>query len=614
MPFALKKIALIAALLGTSATAALSLGLSPRVNQCIVEPDPLCFEPLLAELSERIASLEDGRVFDGYAPIPAAILLKARLPERAEEMSGNITEPDKRRELLTYVGGAYAHNGQFEDALRVLGELEAPQDRAQLIVEIATFSLRDAEVEPTMAPLIDLMDPELVDLVFAEIAGGLIGEGRLQKAGKIATYIFDSDLHAHAIARLSREYARRDDVANALSQLKLLRAPNSAVLARGEVGITLHERGHTAQAKQIFDDTAAMVMKRPADDPTRQDDLQTIAFYLMSSAYFDEALTVIQQVTKPEFRANLHFRLGAHLADTGQITTAVEHLEAAVAVAVSGGERYAQYGTLREIAVTLAEIGKVELATSVAHQIDVSNIAGGTIKSIGDVVLCKGDIAGAERLYASIEHPDLRATGLIEFSAYLAESGNLQKAAIILQEVEAALAKSPIDPNELQDGNYLRGSSIAGLSRAYANQADLNSALRVARTLKDTNQRLWTLIPIYGSAVEAHDARMADELLDLMFTELQAHPKPGDVLSLMSYLSTHPSNIENIAVHKKFAALLKDDQSKSLLFNGIFEMLTMNEKYVLADQVHALIPDQTFRNVAIIELLKRRIGRITDNR
>lgn len=599
-----------AALLGTSVNATPTLDFDATVNQCIIDMTPECFDPLLAEFSKQVAAMTDARNSDGYAPIPAAILLKAGMPKRAEKMTRKISDPDKRKEMLGYIGNAYAYAGQIEEARRILGEIEAPQNRAELIVAIADYELIDADVDPTVKQLVDLMDPEFVDLTFSEIARTLIERGQLQKAGRIAEFIFDPSLHAHVMAFLSREFAVSGDVARAITHLKLIRDPDFKVLPWGEVGIALHEQGYEIEAKQLFDEATAMAIGLPPEDPAKEGHLHTIANYLISGDHVDDALSIAAHVTKPEVRANLFYRLGVHHSDKGEVKPALEFFDTAVSAATSGGNPYQQYGTLREIAINLAKIGEVDAALSVARKIADANPQGSTVKSVGDTVLHKGDIARAEAIYASIGHLDLRAVSLIEFSRFLVSEGDAEKAMSILEALETTLLSTSLNPDSSMEDKYLRGSSISSLSRAYVDQGDLISGLRVAMTIEATDQRLWTVIPVYSHAVEAKDDALSDKIEEILFTELQAHPNPGNVLSLLNFIATHPANLEHIETHKKFAGLLDDDQSKSLLFSAIFENLTVNENYILANEVYGLIPDQSIREVALVEFLKRKIEHI----
>lgn len=611
MPRPINAIFLGTALLAASATTALPFEFQPDVNKCVVDVQPQCFDPLLAELSERIASLKDDQFRDNYVAIPTVFLLKANLPGRAEDISKKIEDPNKRAEMLGYIGSAYARAGLIDDAYRILGDTEDPQTRAMLIVTIASFELRDGDVDQTMPSIIDLMDPEFVDSTFAEIAIALIDRGQLNKASRIAEFIFDPRQQAYAFARLSREYAKVGNVPKAISHLNLMRDPSIQVLAWGDVGFTLHDRGYETEAKHLYDEAVALATGRDPDDSGKDAQLESIAHHLIKSSHADDALPIIELVQNPEVRAYLFQRIGSHYAEKGEIVEALKYFEIAVPTAISGDDKYRKYATLSQIAISLAKIGQVSRALSVASSIQEANIEGSALKSIGDKLLEQGDIARADEIFTSIDHPDLRAVALIGFSKFLDSEGVGQKANAILTNLEATLAAAPVEASDFQDGIYLRGSSFSILSGAFVDRGDLSSGLRVALTIEETDQQLWTLIPIFGAAVEAGDDVLAGKLSETLFAELQAHPKPGNVLSVLSYIATLPANLQNIESHKKYASLLDDSRSRSLLFSGIFENLTMTENLALAYQVLELIPENSFRDAALIELLKRRIERIT---
>ena len=131
--------------------------------------------------------------------------------------------------------------------------------------------------------------------------------------------------------------------------------------------------------------------------------------------------------------------------------------------------------------------------------------------------------------------------------------------------------------------------------------------------ISNPDQKLWTLIPIYGAALEADELLIAEELHVRLMADLRAHPIQGNLNSLVHFLATQPANLENIERHQAYAAMLEDDMSKSLFYNALFETLMWSESYVMADQIHALIPDKSIRDIAIIELLKGRLQRIISN-
>lgn len=610
MPKHLPALLLSATLLGTSSGAALAFGFDAPVNQCIVDPEPECFDILFAELSKRVDALIDAR---GYAPIPAAILLKAERPRRAEIAIAKIKDPARRKEMLVYIGNAYARAGQIDDAYRILKDIKAPQIRAILIATIASVQLRDGDIESTLAPIIELMDVEFIDPTLSDIARMLADSGHLHRASRIAEAIFDARLQAHALGHVSRGFAKAGDVAMAVAHARLIRDRGLQVLVRGEVGFTLHQRGYKAEAMQLYRDAAALVSALKPDDPARDERLESIAHYLIKSGHATAAVALIDRINAPGTRGNLYQRLGHFHAVQGEKEAALRYLGAAVSAASGEKDQYRRYSILREAAMSFAKVGAVDAALSVAQSIQDANIRGGTIKTIGNVLLENGDIARAEQIYLSIDQMDLRAVAVIGFAGFLEAAGQGEEADAHLQALEAALRDAPVRASDMQDGQYLRGSSLASLSRAYSDRGNLKGSLRVALTLEKPDQRLWTLIPIFGAAMDAGDHALADRLNDILFAELKAHPNPRNTLSLIIFLTTFPTNLENIELHRTYAGLLPDDRSKSLLFSAIFEALTQSENYRLAVPVQQLIPEQPLREVATIDLLKRKIESITES-
>ena len=613
MPKSLTAILLGAALMGTTAPAALSFGFETAINQCIVDTQQDCFDTLFAELSDRIAALEDTTARDGYAPIPTALLLKAGMTHRAEAAARKIEDPAKRMELLAHVGNSYARAGQVEEAYRLLAEIEFPYERSFLITEIALIELLDSDIETKLPSLIELMVPEFVDATFTEIARGLSDAGQLKKASEIAPLIFDPQQQAYVLGHVARAFAKDGDVAMASSQLDLIRDPDFQVLGRGEVGFALHMRGDTQEAKRVYDQIVAIVTGLDPDDPAKDERIEHVVYYLIKSGHFDSVLPLIDLAKRPEVKASLYYQLGHAHVQLGETQQALDYLHRAVSIAKRDLDRYKYYTTLRETAVSFAKAGEVDIALSVAKHLQEINLVGAATKAVGDVVLKAGDRARAQTIYASIAHLEIRTVALVEFSKRLDEDGQNEQAARTLNGLETMLAATSAEPDAYQDGNFLRGSSIASVSRAYVNRGALRDGLRLAVTIEDTDQRLWAVIPIMGAAIDARDDKLAKEINEMLYAELQAHPNPGNVQSVLAYLTTLPQNLENIDSHKRYAKLLTDDVSKTLLYNAVFENLTVNGKYVVANDVLNLMPDASLKQVAIIELLKRRIEKITQN-
>ncbi len=613
MPKTLNAIVLGVVLMGTTAPAALSFEFGPAINQCIIDMHQDCFDTLFDEFSARVAALEDTTLRDGYAAVPTAILLKAGMTNRAENTARKINDPAKRMELLAHVGNSYARGGQVEEAYRLLAEIELPYARSLLITEIALIELIDGDITSKLPGLIDLMVPDFVDSTFAEIALGLVKAGQLHKATEIAPLIFDAQQQAHAFGHIARAFAKAGDVAMASAQLDLIRDPDFQILARGEVGLTLHEDGNVLEAKRIYDKAATFAIELSADDPAKNERLERIAYYLIKSGYSDDALSLIALVQKSEVKAALFYQLGQAYLSRGDTEQALDHLQRAVLATTRDLDHYKYYATLRETAVTFAKAGDVDTALAVAERLQEINLVSAAVKAIGDVVLKAGDDVRAQNIYASITHLDIRVAALVEFSKRLDQEGQNEQATRILSGLETMLVATPVQPDAYQDGNHLRGSSFASVSRAYVDRGALRAGLRLALAIEDTDQRLWTVIPILGAAIDASDDMLADEISNMLFSELQSHPRPGNVQSVLAFLTTLPQNLENIDSHKRYATLLTDDVSKTLLYNAVFENLTANEKYVAANEVLNLMPDASLKQVAIIELLKRRIEQITQN-
>ena len=158
---------------------ALSFGFSTPINDCIVTPQESCFDILFAEFSERVELLEEPQLSDSYAAIPAAILLKADLLERAEQAARQIENTTNRDELLAHVGAGYARNGMIAKATQILEEVDEYYARATLITSIAAAAAKDTTVEKAVAPLVPFMPPEFADAILSDISRALIDDGRL---------------------------------------------------------------------------------------------------------------------------------------------------------------------------------------------------------------------------------------------------------------------------------------------------------------------------------------------------------------------------------------------------------------------------------------------------
>lgn len=563
----------------------------PTIEECAETPKPACLDLLFGELNSQIMNIKDNDTREGYSTMPTALFLRAGKLKQAEEAAENIENPDKRDQMLGHVGVSYATDERIDDARQILTMLKSPYEKSLLIAAISFSDMKSGDVTSHLNSLKSQLAPEFAEKTLADIARMLINNGQYDDGVEVTAAISDPRLQSHLFALVAHKFASVGQVQKSFLSLDRIKDPELKIMAMGGTGTEFQENGYLKEAKVVYHAALDSISMLNAGDPAKNQRLDSIVRYLIGSGYISEAEDAVNQIKQPSSQADLFHRIGLHYADKHELQKMGKYFDISASISDEVSDPYRQLRPLHFMAVRLAKEGEVTKALEFSNQIMDLNGRSNTVSAIGNIILEGQNLKLAEQIYSSIEHVDIRTLSLVRLAKFLIESGEVKPADELLAELRAILAEAPIISSDLQDGVLLRGSTVSSLSSAYIERGDFTAGRQIAETITDPDQRISQLITIFGHAVESHQNEFVDSLNNVIYTELQTHPRAGNVLPLISYLATHSSNMENIELHRKFSTLLKDERSKSLLYSGISQHLAINGNHKLALQFSTQISD-----------------------
>ena len=186
-------------------------------------------------------------------------------------------------------------------------------------------------------------------------------------------------------------------------------------------------------------------------------------------------------------------RLAESLTDARQLE---QLLQMAKTIKVGSME---QQSMLSKIAISFAKAGELDRALQLASSIKRDEDKAWALRSITDSLAKAGQYDRAKKVASTIKVDTHKSMAFVYIAAALAETGKITDAVQVVSTID--------DRNFIPDRWFSETVMVLTEAKQY------NPALQMANTIKDENEKAWTLAQLANDLVKAGQTELASQAI-----------------------------------------------------------------------------------------------------
>ncbi|MFT5090003.1 MAG: tetratricopeptide (TPR) repeat protein [Candidatus Latescibacterota bacterium] len=213
------------------------------------------------------------------------------------------------------------------------------------------------------------------------------------------------------------------------------------------------------------------------------------ATQLRVQGHWQRALPIFRQALAldPTHEDGLYY-LGNALFETGHYTEAASHWEQLISVNPRSTRAHLRLGSLFSSTLAGAPFDLERAEREVRTALAMNKEESGTVLKLGEILLLKGDIAGAQTQFAAASRTNARSSAAFYLLGYTHwQTGNRQEALALLRTAITLKNSAPRSHSASNEGDTLNGPMLAaGIDRGNIFAAHL-AMLKPETTENDAN-------------------------------------------------------------------------------------------------------------------------------
>ena len=474
---------------------------------------------------------------------------------------------DAQEETITHWRQALSLLKETDEALAVAEKIENPSERAKALGEVAALlveveSAQDADAVLDSALIVKIEDPSDRAKALRVVAPVLVEVGRAQDADSVLkealTFVemnpFDRALSEVAITLI---VVGKTDEAFAVAEK--IDDPYDRFGALRDVASYLVEAGK-------MDEALAFLEK--IDDPyDRFGALRDVASYLVeagrtqdASTALNEALAAAEKIKDPSKRVDALRDVASALVKVGRAQDTDSALNEVLAAAEKSEDPQWRVYALRDVAVALAGAGKAVEALDVVEKIDPGD-RGNVLELVATALVEAGKIDEALAVVKKLQDSPARAWALLDFATALIKAGRTQDAGTVLNEAlaDAVTIESP----------SWRAEFHLDVATALVKAEKLDVALAGARKISDLFERAGFFSDVALALVEAGRMQDADTMLDSALAVAKNLKDPSEQAWALHGVARDLAFVEKIDEALAVAEKIDDPSERAKALHGV---------------------------------------------
>ncbi|QQM66644.1 hypothetical protein [Actinomyces weissii] len=381
------------------------------------------------------------------------------LLREAGESARHVRNSLFRTVALKGVAQAMAGAGQLGAALGLAQQVEDPRGRAKALAGVAVALVEDGRRGAALVLARQVEDPRgraeaLKDVAQALVVAGRESEAveRLREAGESARQVEDPRGRAEALKDVAqalvvagRESEAVELLREAGESAQQVEDPYSRAEALKDVSAVLVESGWVDEAVVLLGE-AGESARQVRNSLFRTVALKGVAEVMVGAGQVGAALDFARQVEDPRGRAEALTGVAQAMAGIGQVDEAGKVIDEVLENARQVDDPNDHANALTGMTQPMAGAGQASEVTESAGQVKYPNLREKDLWGVAMSLMDAGqlDLATAVGLARQMEDPGERAQALKEMAQMLAQAGEHDKAAAIVQDV--------LDPNARGEG------------------------------------------------------------------------------------------------------------------------------------------------------------------
>jgi tetratricopeptide (TPR) repeat protein len=462
---------------------------------------------------------------DPKSQLSALIAVKKAAAQSACQNTQGDTPSDHNIEMkerpLIGIASYLAALGQYDQALKLVDRMKACDLRDIALVKVASTLAKGGEYDQALKLVDRMKEPGFRDIALVEVASTLAKERQFDRALQLVNIIRRHDEKALALNSIAKSLAQAGQIDRALQLANTIQLGYRKASLLDSIVDTLTEAGNYEQALRIADTIAdtdevkthkqdafvniayklassgkidlALQVANRLDDRSKARALGAIASSLAKTGQFNQAMQLVETIKNDPLKAVALVRLAENLTEANQLEQVLQEVKK-----IQDGSMEEEF-TISSIAISFAKVGQFDRALQLASSSKSDQVKDNALRSITRSLAQAGQYDRAKKVASTMKEGPDKAMAFVYIAASLAEVGKIADALQVVSSIE--------DRTPVTDTWFSETLMVLTEERKY------NPALQMANTIRDENEKAWTLTELANELIKAGQTELASQAI-----------------------------------------------------------------------------------------------------